>query len=269
MGTRPIVYKYPLDLTGNNPNNLVLGESHTLPTGTNRAVVPNYGAFYSQSLVVREKSSGAILRPREQFKAVQLYQEATTRTGLEVCAALIITDTAVGNEVEIDYQVVGGEFSYSVTGLRRMIETLDLDARPVRWGDLLGKPGEFPPAPHLHDAGDVYGFEYLVEAIESLRHAILVGNEGSLSELRDYIIHVEEEVVAVNERCTLIEQRLAMIEEFLGFSPDALELKRHLDRNNPHGVTKQQVGLGAVANTDFARVVDVSGAADLFLTTLG
>tara|TARA_B100000929_G_scaffold259610_1_gene223465 strand:- start:4040 stop:5173 length:1134 start_codon:yes stop_codon:yes gene_type:complete len=193
MGARPIIYKYPLDLTGHNPNNLVLGEPHTLPDGVNRAVVPNYGAFFAESLRIREKETGRVLVPREDFKAVQLYQEATQKTGLEVCAALVVTNESISKDIEIDYQAIGGQFSYSVIGLRKMLEDLDIDNRPVRWGDMIGRPSEFPPAPHLHDAGDLYGFEYLVEAIDALRHAIMVGQEAALEELRQYIHLIEED----------------------------------------------------------------------------
>lgn len=193
MGTRPVIYKYPLDLTGHNPNNLVLGEPHVLPDGVNRAVVPNYGAFFAESLRIREKETGRVLVPREDFQAVQLYQEATQKTGLEVCAALVVTNESISKDIEIDYQAIGGEFSYSVIGLRKMLEDLDIDNRPVRWGDMLGRPTEFPPAPHLHDAGDLYGFEYLVEAIDALRHAIMMGQEAGLQELRQYIHLIEED----------------------------------------------------------------------------
>ena len=256
MGTRPIIYKYPLDLTGNNPNNLVLGEPHVLPPGVNRAVVPNYGAFFSESLVVREKETGRVLVPREEFKAVQLYQEATTHTGLEVTAALVITNEDVGGEIEIDYQAVGGEFSYSASGLRTMLNDLDLDNRPVRWGDMLGLPDVFPPAPHLHDAGDLYGFEYLVEAIDSLRHAIMLGQEAALGELRQYIAHLEQrldqEVQSKADLKTLFNQwyEEKKLDEEFGY---------HLEDNtNPHGITRQQLGLQSLPVNESLLSTDVA-----------
>ncbi len=256
MGTRPIIYKYPLDLTGNSPNNLVLGEPHTLSPGVNRAVVPNYGAFFSESLVVREKGTGRVLVPREEFKAVQLYQEATSQTGLEVTAALVITSEEVGDEIEIDYQAIGGEFSYSVTGLREILDDLDLDSRPVRWGDMLGKPGQFPPAPHLHDAGDLYGFEYLVESIDRLRHAIMMGQEAALDELRQYIAHLEtrldEEVQSKNDIKTLFNQwyEEKKLNEAFGY---------HLeDSANPHQVTRQQLGLQSLPVNESLLSTDIA-----------
>lgn len=234
MSTKPIIYKYPLDKTGYNPNNLVLGEPHKLPDGQNRAIVPNYGAFFADSLKVRDADSGEYLQPREQFKAVQLYQEATEVTGLEVTAVVVVTDPLVSENIEIDYQAIGGQFSYSVFALRQMVDTLDLDERPVRWGDIIGKPAALPPAPHLHDAGDLYGFEYVVNALEQVYHGIIIGDEASHDEIRQYI--------------HLVEQAIRDMVENLG---DALQEHKD-DDQNPHSVTKAQVGLGSVEDYPIA-----------------
>lgn len=230
----PIVIKYPLDLTGKSPNNLVLGEIHDLPAGVNRAIATNYGPFYTQKLVVRELPSGKVLTPNVQYKAVQLYEEATMRSGLEVCAILVITDTAVANKVELDYQVVGGEFSSSVAAIQQLIESLDLDSRPVTWAEVLGKPSAFPPSEHLHDVGDLYGFEYVVAALEAIRQAILQGDEATHDELRRYA-----DKLSSDQDAKLAQLKAAV---------DA-----HINNvNNPHQTTKAQVGLGSVENLPLA-----------------
>lgn len=230
----PIVIKYPLDLTGKSPNNLVLGEIHDLPAGVNRAIATNYGPFYTQKLVVRELPSGKVLTPNVQYKAVQLYEEATMRSGLEVCAIIVITDTAVANKVELDYQVVGGEFSSSVTAIQQLIEALDLDSRPVSWAEVLAKPSAFPPSEHLHDIGDVYGFEYVVAALEAIRQAILQGDEATHEELRKYA-----DKLSSDQDAKTAQLKTAM---------DA-----HINNvNNPHQTTKTQVGLGSVENLPLA-----------------
>ena len=189
---RPIIYKYPLDLTGTNPNNLVISEPHTLGEGLVRAIVPNYGAFFTESLVVRDADTGITLIPHDQFKAAQLYQEATEKTGKEVCSIIVITDSSVSSNIEITLQVIGGEFSTSVYALREMLDGIDLDNHPVEWASIIGTPSAYPPAPHLHDAGDLYGFEYLVEAISALRSAILIGDEMAHNEIMNYINSIDE-----------------------------------------------------------------------------
>lgn len=139
-----IVNKYPLDLTGTSPENLVLGEPHTLEPGLNRAAVPRYGAFYTESLAVRDASTGELLTPNDQYVPIMYYAEPSERSGKEVCTGIIVTDGTVANEITIDYQVVGGDYANITQIIIDLIENLNLDDREVTWGDLLGRPDAFP-----------------------------------------------------------------------------------------------------------------------------
>lgn len=234
----PVVIKYPLDLTGVSPNNLVIGERHTLNSDYNRAFATKYGPFFTEGLKVRELPSGRLLSPGEEYVAIHLYQDATILTGKEVCAIIVITDQLVSGEVEIDYQVVGGDYSASVDAIEQMIETLDLDERPVHWGDIIDLPSEFPPTAHLHDAGDLYGFEYVVAALENIRIAIMQGDVASHQEIYDY---VDQEIDGFQAQLNAI----------------ATDLGTHVNnRSNPHQVTKSQVGLGNVQNLGLATKVE-------------
>ena len=236
MGT--IIVKYPEDPTGINPNNLVINEPHDLGAGRNRAFVPNYGSYYTESMIVTELATGRVLKKGEHYIAAQLQQEATLAMDKEICAVVVITDPSVQDQLLFTYQVVGGVFSTSVSALQKMIEDLDLDERAVEWGAIIGKPTAFPPAPHLHDIGDLYGFEYLVEALDALRNAILIGDEAAHDELRQYIQY-EDGLLR------------ASIAELKG------QFDAHAqDKNNPHGTTKAQVGLGSVENYGIATTAE-------------
>lgn len=271
MPSTPLIFKYPLDLTGTNVNNKVVSEPHVLATGNNRALVPNYGAFYSATLVVRDANSGVILIPRTQYKATQLYQEATVLTGKEVCAVVIITDPLVSENVEVTYQAVGGEFSYSVTALRDMLETLNLDNRPVNWGDILGTPSSYPPAPHFHDVGEVYGFEFIVSAIQNLQTAIEAGkgyDSVSLQDLqilnldiRTYINNLMADSGNVNEDilATLLndleialklyaDNKASDLDTSLIDQLKTAELLKHEVKHNPHNLTLNEIGLYQLTN---------------------
>lgn len=230
MPMNGIILLYPLDPTGISPNNLVVGEPHTLGPGQNRAFVSNYGPFFTGSMVVTETNTGRVLTKGTHYVAAQLYQEATMKMNKEVCGVVVITDPTVSNELLFTYQVVGGVFSSSAKALEQMINNLDLDDRVVEWGDIVGTPSEYPPAPHLHDLGDLYGFEYVVEALEALRVSILIGDGAAHEELRQW---VALELATYTEAIALIRQSLLAHESnFL----------------NPHQVTKTQVGLSAVQN---------------------
>lgn len=261
--------KYPLDLSGVNPTNLVKQEYHELPLGKNRAFVTDYGAFFSESLRIIDQSTGVELIPRTQFKAVQLQEQATEKSGKEVCSIIVIVDEAVSDKVLVTYQAIGGDFSYSVDSLRTMIENLDLDSRPVAWGDLLGTPSSFPPSPHLHDAGDVYGFEYLVEAIEAIRHAIQIGNIGDIEALKTYIHSTYDEAVPKANVTETLEGlldhlfvtpkklKIAFDEWYeLEFEKALIEINNrnsttfvdHMTTHNPHKQNAGQLGVDHLRN---------------------
>lgn len=241
MGKQLIV-KYPLDLTGKSPNNLVLAEPHEIGAGGVRALVPNQGPFYTEDLLVRDLRDGSILAPNRHYVAAHLYTEVVERTGLECCAVIVITDPSVSANISIDYQVVGGEFSSAVYAINDLLLSLQIDERPVMWGEILWLPDAFPPTHHLHDAGDLYGFEYIVEALERVHVAILTGDAASHDEIYRYIDIVE---VQLDNQISILRTTV----------------NTHMaDVTNPHKVTKAQVGLGAVLNYPLASKVEAEAA---------
>lgn len=237
----PIIVKYPLDLTGRSTNNLVVSEQHALNSDYKRAFTTKYGPFYTAGLIVRQLPSRQVLVPNVDYIATHLYQEPTIASGKEVCGIIVILDPLVSNLIEIDYQVVGGEWSQSVEAIEQLIETLDLDERPVQWGDIIDKPSAFPPTAHLHAVGDVYGFEYVVDALENIRQALLQGDIAAHQEIYDYIGR-----------------------EISGFAASvatvATDLAAHVaNKSNPHQTTKSHVGLGSVLNYGVATQLESEG----------
>jgi len=247
--TRGLILKYPIDPTAVNPNNKIVGEVHDLGVGINRAIVPNYSAFYSESLVVRVEDRVDPLVPNEHYIAAQLHADATASLNREVCMAVVIKDQNVMGKIILEYQTVGGDFSVSVDALRQAIEDEDLDERTVSWGDIIARPSAYPPAPHLHDIGDLYGFEYVVEALEALRAAILIGDEATHEEIRQWVRY-EDSLL----RDSIVETNA--------------NLNTHVrDQSNPHAVTKAQVGLGNVLNYGVAQTADMVAATSNALYT--
>ncbi len=233
MSTRPLLFKYPLDLTGKSSTNLVSDEPRRID-GTVRGVfVPHGGPFYVQSLVVKDAANGTVLQPRLDYLVLQPYQEASVKSGLDVAGVIYVTKANV-SEVLVTYQVVGGEFSWSAYALEDLISNLQIDDRPVAWGDILGKPNTFPPTPHLHDLGDTYGWEYIVTALEGIYRAILIGDEQAHEDLkRLFDGKLEGMKLYIDQRDGVIKSAL---DNHIG------------DKNNPHGTTKTHVGLDKVEN---------------------
>lgn len=256
--SNPPVIKYPLDLTGAAAGNLVQGEVHDLSNLSAKAFVLDYGPFYTRNLVVKSLIDGSTLRPASigstngQYVCTQLFTDMTLRTGLDICSVIVITDKTlpVNLQVSVDYQVLGGEYSASVDAIQQLIDSLELGNQPVKWTDILGRPVQFPPAPHYHDLGDVYGFEYIVAALERITQAIYVGDSAQLAAIYQYIDH---EIASVQG----------------DIATNAANLTAHLaDFTNPHRVTAAQVGLGNVSNYATASNADgqTGTSTQLFMT---
>lgn len=183
----PVIVRYPLDPTGVNPDNLVIGEEHVLSSRLTRSIAPIYGAYYAESMVLTDKATNLQLVRNQQWFPAELYEVPTALYGKEVFALVIITDPSVSNTVTINYQAVGGEYGSSEEAIINLIETIELDNRPVTWPNVLLKPSEYPPSLHLHDIGDVYGFEYLVHALNRIRMAVEYGDLASHEQIYTYI----------------------------------------------------------------------------------
>jgi hypothetical protein len=233
MSTRPLIAKYPLDKTGTSPTNKVIGEVRELNGSRDRAFVPFGGPFYTESFKIINNDTGLPLVPVDDYILCQPFQQAALRTGKDVqCVVWIKLPAPI--TVRYEYQVVGGEYSWNIEALVQMINEIDLDGRPVQWGSIIGKPTAYPPAPHIHDIGDSYGWEYVVFQLEGIRNAILVGDEASHDELRQQMQAIRDE----------LELLIAAVD-------DKVDL--HIaDYANPHRVTKLQVGLGQVQDFPIA-----------------
>lgn len=225
------VIRYPFDMSGVNPNNLVVGELQTTPARKIRAVAPEYGPFYTQSLVITDTATNLPLTA-DQYYCAELEVTASSQTGLEVMRIIMITDQTVSNNLSLKYQVVGGEYSASASAIISQIYNLNLDDRPATWPSIIGKPDAFPPSAHLHDAGDLYGFEYVTAALDRISSAILLGDEASHDAIYAYIDLATDQINA-------------------GVATLAAQLAAHIaDQTNPHKVTAAQVGSYTKAQSD-------------------
>jgi hypothetical protein len=244
-----IIYRYPLDPTGVSPDNLVTGEEHQLSTRTIRCIAPIYGGFFSDSVLVRDLDTGNTLIRGIDYQFGELFEFPTGRYGKEVFGIIAISKPNV-SRVSISYQTLGGNYSYSMDAIIAMIDSLDIGDRPVNWGSLIDRPTLFEPATHWHDIGDVYGFEYLVHAVEQLRNAILIGDVASHDEIYLYMDRLAAEQALV-------------IASVLKVANDHIA-----DKNNPHVVTKAQVGLSLVENYSIATqpVMDAGSSNTAYLT---
>lgn len=167
--------RYPLDETGVNPDNLVSGEIKTLPNLPRRALAPTYGPFYAEGLIVYDHLTQQPLVKNTHYKLAELLKTPTKKYRKEVYGLIIITDPNVSSEVSITYQALGGPYQRDLSNLiEAWLNTFN--NLPVDWAYILNKPDVFPVDDHFHALSRIYGFEFVVSALEGIRTALELSN---------------------------------------------------------------------------------------------
>lgn len=179
--------RYPLDPTGVNPDNYISNELKTLNVVPIRAIAPQYGPFFTESIVVRDAGTGATLVKGIDYKIVDLLQSATLKFGKEIAQVILIVNSNVGSQVRLSYQALGGLFQSNAEGLVQLYEAVIDDQRPIDWTQVLNKPAVYTPTLHTHLLEDVYGFEPLVVELERIRNALILSDVPAFEALIDWV----------------------------------------------------------------------------------
>lgn len=194
MATLPNFY-LEFDRTGASSANLVSNEPHTLTSNRDtKLIIPKYGAFYSESLKVYsvDPSTQALteLSKDTHYIATEMLHKTTKLVGKSVCTVILILPSVAGAQFEIRYQALGGHDQYNRDILLSNLGSLTLNNPTVNWADIPNKPKEYPPAPHLQDALDLYGLEYVTDQLDQIKYAINTTDEAIHDSI---IVHLESE----------------------------------------------------------------------------
>lgn len=206
----PIIFKYPLDLECKLEGNKVEGEAHQVGTRTGRLFAPDYGPFFGNSVIIIDADTGETLRS-DQYVLAHNYVDAERRAGQAVYAAVVIKDPDLGTNFLFSGHYVGGEFSYSYYAIKEAIEAIANDNRPVSWGDLIGLPSAWNPAPHLHSIYETYDWKTMIWAMEDVANAIREGDTASRQLL------VEQMEDKLNEFDAFLREQIAAIRKELNY----------------------------------------------------
>lgn len=216
--------RYVLDPTGTNPDNLVLGEVHTLSDLRNRVIAPVYGAFYTDGAQIIDvgNNNRPLIRGIDYVFA-ELYQSLTLKFGKEICGLMIVINKDVSSNVKINYQTVGSQYVRSAEGLKNLLEELSDTEFSNSYFDIRNRPDAFVPSPHVHDLGDGYGFEFLVYALEKIRNAIIWADMRAIDSLMTQVYDFLENLMrSLNHRIdteilsALFAFRRTLTKEYIG-----------------------------------------------------
>lgn len=248
-----LISKYPLDITGRNPTNLVSGEQQLL---LNRGDTPHRvvsfknGGFYAATLRVYD-SSFKLLTPKVDYIATYTHVDASAYTGMEICSAVVILNPQIQGSVILGAQMVGGDFAFSLTVEDDTITYLDSlpNGESPEWGAMVGDYPQWQPGELQEERWERHHYGHLNESIERLG-AVASGGNG-----------VAEDI----ERKRIKQRYMDYLDLFTS------ELSDHIyDRNRPHAITKHDVGLPLVENYASATIAHAQAGTSLthYLTPL-
>lgn len=192
MSTAKQYKRYPLDLTGNHPDNRVMAEVHSI-TPQERIFNVMAGAFYTASVQITYL--GEQLKVHEDFRFHRVVEDAIRQSGKDVAMLIEITDKSVSGDIEVRYQAVGGEFQNIHESLVDMLENYKHDARGTFYKDIIEKPRFFEPVRHLTSIYDIYGLNPITgplnELVSIARHRATKENSSLLIRLHriEQMIH--------------------------------------------------------------------------------
>jgi hypothetical protein len=236
----PNVIRYGLDTTGLNSDNFVSGETHVLANFPLRTVVPTYGAFYTESVKVYDANANRLLTRGTHYICTELAVTPSELYGKEICYLVLITDATVSANVRLDYQALGGLYGASTEAILSVYNAFLNSSSNAAWNNILNKPAEFNPSAHLHDIGDVYGFEYVVNALERIKEAITISATPAFQRVLGYI---DDQISSMQNTVTIASNALS---------------DHSTDASNPHQTNKAQIGLANVSNLRTASTTDIN-----------
>ena len=232
------------DVTGLLPDNFIQDEFLVTVTGSNRLVIPEYGAFFEQDFELRDADTNDVIS-KDDYYFSDLYQEASQESGKAVWNIVIIRNPDINTNLKISYRAFGGPFSRNARLLVEWVKEREQDfINPATWSEVDDIPKKFAPSFHHHLLRDIFGGEYFETGLKRLENSILTGN----SEIIQSIIN---EVIA-----KLDSSRTT-----------ALQLSRAIVESNTSKVlgtiNKKYLGLDLVVNLDVATKDEIEQAADI------
>ncbi len=188
---------YVLDLTASLAANYVETTFTRPQEGAWFFAMPG-GAFYTKDLIVTNTFDGYELEPLTQYRALHTVAQAVLDSGKEVVSVMAITDATV-NQITVKRRIIGGPiFSVIGTDVQAIIDQSKLDALDsTTWGQVIGKPLQYPPEMHTHYEKDAYGFESAIFVLSKIREAISSGDSGVFGMFFQYI---DRQITALNTK---------------------------------------------------------------------
>lgn len=262
-------------------------------TGTGfNFLVPKYAPYFRNGLKIYNPETNAYLEEGVDFLCTHPFRAMAALTGLELYGSIMLLDTAFSGQLQLNYFSLGGEFTLDQQQILNVLANNLYDPRVTFWEKVADVPSVFPPINHQHNVEtDTMTWDDVVAAIESLKEPLEEGFNKAMTALlqhenrrdnphgvtkaqvglgnvQNFTTATESDLETIGENLYMtLAMTRKMIANLSGDSAAA-----HISNyNNPHKVTKAQVGLGNVENygTADSNTTITGTATNLYTTPAG
>lgn len=284
---------YPFDPTGSNPLCRIVNEQHVLTslndTDLYQIVIPSAAPFFTNNLIMTFRNPDQSVRTLVEgidYYFTHHFIGATKATAKPLAGSITFLDKDITGVLRLTYQTIGGVWTLDDNQIAELLANINNNPRTTAWEQVVQLPFAFPVIDHEWDLVDMVGASEIVDAIQGIRDAVLAGNAGGISahvadknnphevtktqvglaSVENYPIATQAQAQGgTNHTTYMTPLRTAQAIAALGGGSVADHAAR---QDNPHAVTKTQVGLGAVENYGVATNSDaVAGtASNLYMT---
>lgn len=284
-------YIYPFDPTGVAVSNKISGERKPIsPPDWNDFyfVIPDFAPFFIEGFRAVHYPSGRTLVEGQDFWFTHWFHDASHLTAKQVYGSITLLDKTLTGFVEMTYQTLGGDWVIDTATATQLLSNTQVNPRTTTWENVVQLPYAFPPIDHEWNLADLKGMEDVILALNSIQTTLQQSTDLSIADhinnldnphqttkvhvglslVQNYAIAslAEAEAGTANNRY-MTPLRVKQLTDALVLPVVSLHAG---DVNNPHAVTKTQVGLGSVDNFATSSQVDAEAGVrnDLFMTPL-
>ena len=282
---------YPFDPTGTRASNKITAEHLTIaPPELSEFLflIPAAAPFFKDSMQVVHLPSQRTLVEGIDYVVSHYFHDASMACAKPIYGSLTFTDNRMTGAVRLSYQTLGGDWVLEAAKIIQILSNKLVNPRRVTWEQIADLPYAFPTIDHEWHLDDLVGMSEMVQVLEGIRDALIASGEGGLQthiadkenphqvtkaqvglgNVENYPVATVAEAQAgtATNRYLTVLRGAQMIEALIGNT-----LNAHIGRSdNPHNVTKSQIGLGNVADYAVASQSEAeAGASNLrYMTPL-
>lgn len=241
----------PLDRTGTAQSNQIEIEYHRVEAGGKGLIRLEYGAYFYSSLRLWEKRLDDSLTPL--VRGVDYFPSELVTADTEISAgavysSVILKQSGEHRIIAAAYQALGGR-SNPNNGLLAALALSPLNAgKAVDYAVIEQKSDAFKPAPHLHDASDLYQLDRLVQEIRRWTKDVKAASApvyGTVFAQPDYDLGTRYKVLKGRVKDDEAALRQAIRDHITG-------------ADHKHVTNPATLGLGSVRNYPLAGYLPVS-----------